>query len=60
MIVYGAKCVGGKLLLRRWFKKRTSDKHKRLDQEMTRLRKNGGTLRLDGLKRNKKYTVSHT
>ena len=39
MIVYGAKRVGGKLLLRRWFKKRTSDKHKRLDQDMKRLRK---------------------
>jgi hypothetical protein len=39
MIVYGAKRVGGKLLLRRWFKKRSSDKHKRLDLDMSKLRK---------------------
>jgi hypothetical protein len=39
MIVYGTKRVGGKLLLRRWFKKRTSDKHKRLDLDMSKLRK---------------------
>ena len=39
MIVYGAKRVGGKLLLRRWFKKRTSDKNKRLDLDMSKLRK---------------------
>ena len=39
MIVYGAKRVGGKLILRRWFKKRTSDKNKRLDLYMSKLRK---------------------
>jgi len=39
MIVYGAKRVGGKLLLRRWFRLRSSDKHARLDLEMKRLRK---------------------
>jgi len=39
MIVYGAKRVGGKLLLRRWFKKRTSDRNKRLDLDMSKLRK---------------------
>ena len=39
MISYGAKRVGGKLLLRRWFKKRTSDKNKRLDLDMSKLRK---------------------
>jgi hypothetical protein len=39
VIVYGAKRVGGKLLLRRWFKKRTSDKNKRLDLDMSKLRK---------------------
>jgi hypothetical protein len=39
MIVYGAKRVGGKLLLRRWFRKRTSDKNKRLDLDMSKLRK---------------------
>ena len=39
MIVYGAKRVGGKLILRRWFKKRTSDKNKRLDLDISKLRK---------------------
>jgi hypothetical protein len=39
MIVCGAKKVGGKLLLRRWFKKRSSDKRKRIDQEISKLRK---------------------
>jgi len=39
MIVYGAKRVDGKLILRRWFKKRTSDKNKRLDLDMSKLRK---------------------
>jgi hypothetical protein len=39
MIVYGAKRVGNKLLLRRWFKMRGSDKRKRFDNEMTKFRK---------------------
>jgi len=39
MISYGAKRIGGKLLLRRWFKTRTSDKRKRIDQEISKLRK---------------------
>lgn len=39
MIVYNAKRVSGKLLLRRWFKKRSSDKSKRVYAEMKKLRK---------------------
>jgi hypothetical protein len=39
VIVYGAKRVGGKLLLRRWFNKRISDRNKRLDLDMKKLRK---------------------
>lgn len=39
MIVYGAKRVGGKLLLKRWFKMRSSGKRKRIDQEISKLRK---------------------
>jgi hypothetical protein len=39
MIVYGAKRVGGKLLLRRWFKIRGSDKNKRVYAKMEKIRK---------------------
>ena len=39
MIVFGAKRVGGKLLLKRMFRLRTSDKRKRIDQEISKLRK---------------------
>ena len=39
MITYGAKRVGGKLLLRRWFKMRSSDKNKRVYAEIEKLRK---------------------
>jgi hypothetical protein len=39
MIAYGAKRVGGKLLLRRWFKIRSSDRNKRVYAEIERLRK---------------------
>jgi hypothetical protein len=39
MIVFDAKRVRGKLLLRRWFKKRGSDKRKRIDREISKLRK---------------------
>ena len=39
MISYGAKKVGGKLLLRRWFRMRSSDKNKRVYAEIEKLRK---------------------
>jgi len=39
MITYGAKRVGGKLLLRRWFRMRSSDKNKRVYAEIEKLRK---------------------
>ncbi len=39
MIVYRAVRINNNLILRRWYKKRTSDKHKRLHQDMRRLRK---------------------
>ena len=39
MIVYATKRLSNKLLLRRWFKKKTSDKNKRLDLDMSKLRK---------------------
>ena len=39
MISFGAKRVNGKLLLRRWFRLRTSDARKRFDIEYKRLRK---------------------
>ena len=39
MITYGAKRVGGKLLLRRWFRMRSSDKNKRVYAKIKKLRK---------------------
>lgn len=39
MIVYRAKKVGNNLILRRWYKKRTSDKHKKLHKYMRTIRK---------------------
>jgi len=39
MIVFGAKRVGGKLLLRRWFKMRSSDKNKRVHDRIRKYKK---------------------
>ena len=39
MITYGAKTIYGKLILKRWFKRRHSDKRKRFNFEMRRFRK---------------------
>lgn len=39
MITYGAKRVGEKLLLRRWFRLRRPDTNKRVYAEMKKLRK---------------------
>lgn len=39
MITYGAKRVNGKLLLRRWFRIRSSNKNKKVYAEMEKLRK---------------------
>jgi hypothetical protein len=39
VIVYGAKRIAGRLLLKRWYRMRSSDKRKRIDQEIKKLRK---------------------
>lgn len=39
MIVFGHKRVGGKLILKRFVKMRGFDRHKRIDQEISKLRK---------------------
>jgi len=39
MIVYRANRINENLILKRWHKKRTSDKHKRLHIDMNKLRK---------------------
>ena len=40
MITYSAKTVLGKLVLKRWFRKRHSDKNKRIYDEIRKFRKN--------------------
>ena len=39
MLTFGAKRVGGKLLLRRWFRLRSSDKRKRIYAKIEKYRK---------------------
>ena len=39
MITFGHKRISGRLLLKRWYRMRSSDKRKRIDQEIKKLRK---------------------